>query len=99
MPDFIRFRFNEQLLGRVIAAKRNGTDCVGFNEHNLGVKVSNTEYPDVKFNSFHDWYASIHRDVQLLEESRRLRAQRDKDMKPAKLYHNSWISAKFSEIY
>lgn len=94
MPDFHTTRFNTELLGRLMAAKMTGQDCVTF-EPNQNVKVQSTVYSDAKFDSFNEWLASIKEDAKLLENSRQMKHEEKLVMDANMQYHHNWLTTKF----
>ena len=56
MPQFDKLRFNEPLLGRIIASKRTNPDY--YVKQNTSLK--STVLPDIKFNSIPEWINHIH---------------------------------------
>lgn len=66
MPEFNNMRFNENLLGRLIAAKRTGNAIYDDYSANSRVRIMSTIQPLVKFNSYADWMNSMKDDAKLL---------------------------------
>ena len=94
MPDFNKMHFNEELLGRLIATKITGTDCLD-NNYNKKVNVKSTVDKGIKPNSFHEWIKSIKEDAKILELAIREREESQIVMKNNIKHHYDYLQVKF----
>lgn len=95
--DCIEFRFDENLLGRLMVAKIKGTD--GFStDMSLAANVQSTVLPDIQFASFAEWKKYVHDQTALTErlkiEEKEMREQMVENID----YYHSWLNDKFSKI-
>lgn len=86
--------FDEILLGRVIAAKRNGTDILP-QDCNKNVKTQSTVLPDILCESYFDWLNNIKQDMLLIEKTRQQNEQNKLLMNNNLLSHYDWLQTKF----
>lgn len=86
--------FDEILLGRVIAAKRNGTDILP-QDCNKNVKTQSTVLPDTLCESYFDWLNNIKQDMLLIEKTRQQNEQNKLLMNNNLLSHYDWLQTKF----
>ena len=87
-------KYDELLLGRIIAAKRNGTDILP--EHcNKNVKTQSTVHPDMICNSYHDWLITIKQDMLLTEKIKQEKKYNELLMENNLQQHYNWLQTKF----
>lgn len=94
MPDFGKMRFNDNLLGRLVVAKRCG-NALDDDNFNKNVKTQSTITPVIKFASLHEWIATIKEDAKILENSRIERELAEETMNTNLEYHLDWLETKF----
>jgi hypothetical protein len=99
MPDCIEFRMNEELIGRLIVAKRKGLDGVSVNDNrNENCMIQSTILPDIKFESFEEWFKYIHAQSARCELEKIAEKEMKSKMKLNLNYYGDWVNEKFLQV-
>jgi len=97
MPDFNTYRFDENLLGRIMVAKIKALDGLTM-ETKLPMYIGTTVIPDKKFESFSDWKKYIH-DQHALNERLKIEQYENRQKFEENIsYYNTWLQTKFNTI-
>lgn len=96
MPDCIEFRYDEDLLGRIMVAKYKATD--GLTMEHKNIPVQSTVFPDVKFETFAEWKNYLHEQTALNERMKIEEKQRLEDFQENITYYRNFIANKFNQI-
>lgn len=97
MPDCITFRFDENLLGRIMVAKIKGTDGLSL-ENKPPLHVQSTVLPDVQFDSFTEWKKYVHEQNAMNERMKIENQESREKIENSIVYYKQWLNDKFSKV-
>lgn len=95
--DCITFRFDENLLGRLMVAKIKGTDGLTL-ENKPPLHVQSTVLPDVQFDSFTEWKNYVHEQTALNERMKIVNQENREKIEESIEYYKNWLNEKFNKI-